>query len=71
MDRDAEFVLRKVGVNKEITFPKMYERRLDGDDHFLKTLSTEEYKSLYEIYHADYLMFNYSYPDCLHVLVRG
>ena len=71
MDRDAEFILRKVGVKEGITFPKMYKARLGGKDHFFQTLSQEEYKSLWEVYYADYLMFNYSYPDYLHVMAQS
>jgi len=67
MDRDAEFILRKVGVEGGIIFPKMYKTRLGGKDHFFKSLSTEDYKSLWDVYYADFLMFNYSYPDYLHL----
>ena len=63
MDRDAEFVLRHLNVDKSIQFPKKYKARLGSKHVYFKNLSEKDIRELWNVYQADYVMFDYKYPN--------
>uniref|UniRef100_A0A8C6N4Y5 Carbohydrate sulfotransferase n=1 Tax=Mus spicilegus TaxID=10103 RepID=A0A8C6N4Y5_MUSSI len=69
LGEDANYFLQLIGAPKELTFPNFKDRHSSDERtnahvvrQYLKDLSTAERQLIYDFYHLDYLMFNYTTP---------
>ncbi|XP_035294956.1 carbohydrate sulfotransferase 9 isoform X4 [Cricetulus griseus] len=69
LEEDASYFLQLIGAPAELKFPTFKDRHSSDERtsahmvrHYLKDLSPEERQSIYDFYHLDYLMFNYTAP---------
>ena len=61
LGRDANFVLKKLGVDKRTKFPSWKPTNTSSEiTYYYNQLSTEQQKAIYEIMKDDYEMFGYS-----------
>ncbi|XP_015857081.3 carbohydrate sulfotransferase 9 isoform X1 [Peromyscus maniculatus bairdii] len=69
LEEDANYFLQLIGAPKELKFPDFKDRHSSDERtsaqvvrRYLKDLSRAERQLLYDFYHLDYLMFNYTTP---------
>lgn len=69
LEEDANYFLQLIGAPKELKFPNFKDRHSSDERtsahvvrQYLKDLSAAERQLIYNFYHLDYLMFNYTTP---------
>ncbi|TSK38378.1 Carbohydrate sulfotransferase 8 [Bagarius yarrelli] len=69
IESEANFLLRKVGAPKNLTFPSFKDRNPEAvrtskhlAQRYFTQLSASERQKVYDFFYMDYLMFNYSKP---------
>ncbi|XP_055481563.1 carbohydrate sulfotransferase 9 [Psammomys obesus] len=69
LEEDANYFLHVIGAPKELKFPNFKDRHSSDERtstqvvrQYLKDLGRAERQLLYDFYHLDYLMFNYTAP---------
>ncbi|XP_052011808.1 carbohydrate sulfotransferase 9 [Apodemus sylvaticus] len=69
LEEDANYFLQLIGAPKELKFPNFKDRHSSDERtnahvvrQYLKDLSAVERQLIYDFYHLDYLMFNYTTP---------
>ncbi|XP_038872336.1 carbohydrate sulfotransferase 11-like [Salvelinus namaycush] len=68
LEQDSRYVLQLAGVEGQVTFPASAKNtRTTGDmaAQFFNNISPFYQKKLYNLYHMDFLLFNYSTPEYL------
>nr|XP_048303957.1 carbohydrate sulfotransferase 9 [Myodes glareolus] len=67
LEEDANYFLQLIGAPKELKFPNFKDRHSSDERtsaqvvrQYLKDLTRAERQRLYDFYHLDYLMFNYT-----------
>lgn len=68
LEQDSRYVLQLAGVEGQVTFPSSAKNtRTTGDmaAQFFNNISPFYQKKLYNLYHMDFLLFNYSTPEYL------
>ncbi|XP_028011544.2 carbohydrate sulfotransferase 9 [Eptesicus fuscus] len=69
LEEDANYFLQLIGAPKELKFPNFKDRHSSDErtsaqvvKQYLKDLTRTERQLIYDFYHLDYLMFNYTTP---------
>ncbi|XP_051058091.1 carbohydrate sulfotransferase 9 isoform X2 [Phodopus roborovskii] len=69
LEEDANYFLQLIGAPTELKFPNFKDRHSSDERtsahvvrQYLKDLSRAERQRIYDFYHLDYLMFNYTAP---------
>ncbi|XP_014396898.1 PREDICTED: carbohydrate sulfotransferase 9 isoform X2 [Myotis brandtii] len=69
LEEDANYFLQLIGAPKELKFPNFKDRHSSDERtsaqvvrQYLKDLTRTERQLIYDFYHLDYLMFNYTTP---------
>ncbi|KAL6033229.1 hypothetical protein STEG23_000038 [Scotinomys teguina] len=69
LEEDANYFLQMIGAPKELKFPNFKDRHSSDErtsaqvvGRYLNDLSRAERQRIYDFYHLDYLMFNYTAP---------
>lgn len=69
LEEDANFLLRRTGAPKNLTFPTFKDRNPEAartsthiTRHYFTQLHASDRQRAYDFYYMDYLMFNYSKP---------
>ncbi|XP_062861009.1 carbohydrate sulfotransferase 8 [Trichomycterus rosablanca] len=69
LEEEADFLLRKMGAPKNLTFPTFKDRNPEAartsskiTRHYFAQLNALDRQRAYDFYYMDYLMFNYSKP---------